>query len=103
MDYLLRLTEPDEYGATLQLFTDEEEFAGYLKDITEAAHDSGMGPLIAGIWSWDEKDRREELEMVTAGESREDGWLDQRYQVRHKFVASPPLFSFTASFREDRT
>ena len=102
MDYILRLTEPDEYDATLQLFTSGEEFAGYLKDITEMAHDSGMGPLIAGMWTWDDKDQREELEIVAAGQSRDDGWLDQRYQVRLKGVAEPPLFGFTVSFREDR-
>lgn len=100
MDYLLRLSEPDEYDATLQLFTGEEEFLAYLSDITAVAVESGMGPLVSGMWSWDEKDQRHEMEIADADERvHPDGWADYHYKVVRKDGQGEAL-SFTALIHE---
>lgn len=96
MDYLLRLSEPDPPDeSSLQLFSDEEEFAAYLVHLIEMNHYSGAGPLISGIWGWDSDDTREELYLANVDEKREDDWLDWYYQVRRKAMPQVPLVSFT--------
>jgi hypothetical protein len=103
MDYIVRTTEPDPGDdLTLHLLWGDTEITEYLKDLIEIARTDGTGPLVSGIWCWDENNQREELEIHLDREVREeDGWLDQYYQLRRKGTEDPVL-SFTLSIEEKR-
>jgi hypothetical protein len=99
MHYILRLTEPDDHDdGTLQLFSDEQKLGGYLAQLAEMAQVSGLGPLVAGLWCWDDDDQREELEIVMAQLIPEGEWTDMLHWVCRKSDGGG-LFSFTARVR----
>jgi hypothetical protein len=96
VDYLLRITDPRPE----LLLLDEGALVGCLRQLIEEAHDTGLGPLIGGIWLWDEKDIRHELTLLRIGETPEGDWTDWEYVLFR--AGQKPDIRFRVSVREGR-
>lgn len=79
MDYILRTNNLDGGEQGLQLFSDEDELTAYLEHLILISIYDGTGPLVAGIWTWNENDLRRELMLEYVSERPEGDFTDRLY------------------------
>lgn len=93
MNYLVR-TEDRDGKSHLLLFADtltpaQEQLTDFLSFLIEENR-HGLGPLVTGIWRWNDDDSRDELTLEFLEEVSEMENTDWKWEVRIRDPKKPP-------------